>query len=64
MSMRDEFEEFCRRTRPPMATHRQHFGRGPYSWTTTQAAWRAWQYLEKRDNPHSPVAKAVNHEQH
>lgn len=60
MSVRKDFEEFCHRTRPPMSTIRQQFGTGPYSWTTTQAAWRAWQYLDKQNNQKTKACKSVS----
>lgn len=53
MSKRKDFEEFCRRTRPPMSTGRELHasGWGEYANNSTQAAWRAWQYLDKQYNP-------------
>jgi hypothetical protein len=65
MSRRKDFEEFCRRTRPPMSTARelQLSGWGEYANNSTQAAWRAWQYLDKQYNPWPKGCKAVKHEQ-
>lgn len=59
MSMRKDFEEFCRRTRPPMSTARELWasGWGDYANNSTQAAWRAWQYLTKQNTPRA--AKSV-----
>lgn len=61
MSMRKDFEEFCRRTRPPMSTSRElhSSGWGEYANNSTQAAWRAWQYLSKPEKrPRAmPVSK-------
>ncbi len=53
MSRRKEFEEFCRRTRPPMSTDRDIFlhGKGDYTNIATRGAWKAWQYLDKQYNP-------------
>jgi len=54
MSMRSEFEQFCRRTRPAMSTARDLLlsGKwGEYSNNSTNAAWRTWQYLHKQNNP-------------
>lgn len=61
MSIRKEFEEFCRRTRPPMSTARElsATGWGEYANNSTQAAWRAWQYLEKQSTTHKPKARLV-----
>lgn len=49
MSKRKDFEEFCRRTRPPMRTDRDLYlsGKGDYTNIETRGAWKAWQYLTK-----------------
>lgn len=53
MSKRKDFEEFCRRTRPPMSIDRDLFlrGKGDYTNIETRGAWKAWQYLDKQYNP-------------
>jgi hypothetical protein len=53
MSKRKDFEEFCRRTRPPMNTDRDLWihGKGDYTNIETRSAWKAWQYLDKQYNP-------------
>lgn len=62
MSKRKEFEEFCRRTRPPMCTQRDVYpgGSGNYSSSVTRGAWQAWQYLDKQYNPWPKGCKAAD----
>jgi hypothetical protein len=61
MSVRKDFEEFCRRTRPPLNTSRGITinGLAGYADGSTDAAWKAWQYLTKQNNPSSKRATAV-----
>lgn len=54
MSVRSEFEQFCRSTRPPLPRFRYLLPSGKwgeYSDNSTNAAWRTWQYLHKQNNP-------------
>lgn len=53
MSVRKGFEEYCKRTRPPLYTARQLMskGWGDYVHKDTQVSWKVWQYLDKQNNP-------------
>ena len=61
MSMRKDFEEFCRRTRPPLSTSRglNSLGLAGYADGETEAAWKTWKYLTKPEKKPSvmPVEK-------
>lgn len=60
MSVRKGFEEYCKRTRPPLYTGRQLMekGWGDYIHEGTQVAWKVWQYLDKQNNP-SPAKSGI-----
>jgi len=62
MSKRKDFEEFCRRTRPPMSTDRDLWmhGKGDYTNIETRGAWKAWQYIDKQQNTQAKSIKAIN----